>query len=445
MSKKKLITVDLADGLRLGDQIKQFRLASNYSVDEIFVHTRISANFITNLENENWNALPAYAFSRGLLVNLLEFYRLDAFTQEQVITRFAQVVKGDGKTKSGMEVNPRDDVQMGKQISVATQQSDFEDKVSPKISEQSATVKSEDVDNVIIRLPGDSVPLTPEEELNQKFSTGVKLTIVSALLLMLILVLWYFSPLNLSSINTSEGSINNIAKDEKRHFYSLYNGYDTFDLVADDTVKIFYDNQIFNFRLTQVVNTFENQVVANFELDNQRIVKVYLFGESWIDIDKDGNNDVLIKFQKQSGEVAVIFFSLLKTVGAKVNFESIWNNQEKILIEKGEKILLKNQNKIPIQIFIKATTLPVHLAYNIDGQRQNSLNLRPGNNVNLIANEHVELQIGNFRSVILVVNFMPLKLYVERPNQFGITKIVKWLPSVRNETKYDLIVKDFIE
>lgn len=436
-----------------GDKIKKIRLEENLSYEQVLNKTKISKSFIDALENENITQLPAYTYSRGLLQNLLEVYGIETQIRQSLLKEFSLLYHNSISSHSPFSYDIHNNQSNKEQLLL---ESHYGDQSSLPGRQEEKKVENEDKllksisSGIIKRLPGDIGGLdSQEKQLQQKITSSIWWVILVVSFILLGIIIFSFNDIKGQfDIAGRGGGVPENDKEKtkgSRRIYSLYSRFSTFDLADNDIVKIFFNNRIYSFHMNGIDNTFDNKIAVNFDLNNEQLVRIYLFEETRMDIDLDGQDDLLIKFQKISGEIAIIFFSLLNEGVKNVNYESIWNYQEKVIISKGEIILLRDQNKTAIQTYIKATTLPVHLTYNIDGQRQNIVNLLPGNTVELLAHDHLELQIGNFRSVNFIVNYMPVKLEVENQSHSSIAKIIKWLPSFRNENKYDLIIKDYIE
>ncbi len=436
-----------------GDKIKKIRLEKNLSPEQVLNKTKISKSFINALENEDIAQLPAYTYSRGLLQNLLEVYGIETQVRQSLLEEFLLLYHNPISSRPPFSYDIYNDQSNKEQLLQGSHygdQSSLPDKREEKEVESKNKLLKSVSSRIIKRLPGDIGGLElQEKQLQEKIISSIWWIILLVSFILLGVIVFSFNGIKdqFNIVGRGGGVSENDEEKTKgsQRIYSLYSRFSTFDLVDNDMVKIFFNNRIYSFHMSGIDNTFDNKIVVNFDFNNERLVRIYLFEEVRMDIDLDGQDDLLIKFQKISGEIAIIFFSLLNEGVKNVNYESIWNYQEKVIIPKGEIVLLRDQNKIAIQTYIKATTLPVHLTYNIDGQRQNIVNLLPGNTVELLAHDHLELQIGNFRSINFIVNYMPIKLEVENQNHFSIAKIIKWLPSFRNENKYDLIIKDYIE
>ncbi|MBL8994693.1 MAG: hypothetical protein JNM63_15210, partial [Spirochaetia bacterium] len=153
-------------------------------------------------------------------------------------------------------------------------------------------------------------------------------------------------------------------------------------------------------------------------------------------------NDIEVKLKKVSGDLAIISFAIQNYREDKVDYGSILTNQERVTVGK-EYFLFTQQEKYPITVYVRAATQPSHLSYTVDGKRENVTTLQTGAATLIKADEHVEIQIGNFRSAELVINKIPINLTTDS-EKFSITKIIKWVPDPNNETKFDLVIKDYL-
>ncbi len=373
---------------KIANILKDLRTSHNLSIEELSKKSLVSFNFIKNLENNQLNKLPSFVFSIGLFTNLLEFFKL---SQEKI--------------KTYLEL-------FEKEFYVASK----EEKII--ISDNQKNQTSEEKTPVKIKWNN--------------------IYFVISLLIVLVIILSFFLWNNLYSSNELLITKGN-QKIQSSIIYSLYENRDTFDLKKSDKVKIFFREKIVEYELIDIV---ENKFLT-FRSSSQGELKVSLYQETYLNLDENTKEDLGIKFQKQSGDIAIVTFSLLNENAKEIDFKTTWNNVEKINLNnnKEEVVIIQNHYKVPIRIFIKTTYLPVHLSYNIDGQKQNQINLSPYEEFSLSAENHLIFQIGNYKSVQLIVNQIPINFKTEDNNRFGVTKIIKWVPNVLNETKFNLIIK----
>jgi cytoskeletal protein RodZ len=60
-----------------GERLKRERELREVSIDEVVLHTRISARFLQALENEDWGRLPGGVFNRGFVRSVARYLGLD--------------------------------------------------------------------------------------------------------------------------------------------------------------------------------------------------------------------------------------------------------------------------------------------------------------------------------------------------------------------------------
>jgi hypothetical protein len=214
----------------------------------------------------------------------------------------------------------------------------------------------------------------------------------------------------------------------------MYGEKSSYDLKSGDTVRVFVGDSVKLFTLTSVA---PEQITFTLDFKSHSLQP-----DQAIQVDTGGDvaNDLEIKLRRISGELAIVGFTVLNYREDKVDYGAIWTNQEHVTVGR-EYVLFAQQEKMPIQIYIRAATQPSHLSYNVDSRRENTATLQTGAATVIRAEDSVELQIGNFRAVELIVNKIPVNLST-RTEKFSITKIIKWVPDPNNETRFDLVIKD---
>ena len=172
--------------------------------------------------------------------------------------------------------------------------------------------------------------------------------------------------------------------------------------------------------------------------------KFFLIEEDDISLDVNGDvvDDIKVRLKKISGKLAIVHIEQINYKDKSVDYQRIWDEGEHVLVES-DYVLFKNQEKNPIEVYIKATKLPSHLSYHLDGRRQNTTMLNVDKDIIISAEEHLEVIIGNYRSVIFIVNKIPINLTLDN-DKHSVTKIIKWIPDANNDTRFDLIIKDYV-
>ncbi len=371
--------------------LKELRLSRSLSVEELSKKSLVSFFFIKNLEGSNFAKLPSFVFSDGLLKNLLEFFKLNEKEIQKICLQFRSEFFSSSK---------REDLPAYEEISS--------------------------------QVPGES----DDENKGKGFwakNYPYLVVAVLAVVMITLLLLWD----NLYSSN--DLTINQGETLRRGNVYSLYEKSDTFDLELGDKVKIFSGEKIIEYELSEINREGARRLVT-FEIDAGRKINLSLHREYFFDLTADGEDDLIIKYQKNSEDIAIVTFSILAQDDKTIDFDQLWNNKAKVNLAEST-VLVNNHFKTPIRIFIKTSYLPVHLSYNVDGQKQNQINLSPYSQFSLAAENHLTLQIGNYSSTKLIINSFPINLNSYENNTFSTTKIIKWIPNIFNETKFDLIIK----
>lgn len=233
------------------------------------------------------------------------------------------------------------------------------------------------------------------------------------------------------SLENVEASI----ESENKEAYKMNSVEASFDLKLMDVVRIFFNSKyyVFTFRDYRGKTIFFTVDTFSYQLDEDNTAN--------IDMNGDGINDLLVNFKKGNGDLVYIYFKLLDE--RAIDYDSLWETSQKVLVGY-ERTLLSYRDKEPINVYIKATKLSSYLSYIIDGSRQGNLTLSPGKDTNIYADDALEISIGNYKSVRMFVNQIPLNLSLDH-DKFSLTKVVKWIKDPNNETKSDLVIKDYVE
>ncbi len=387
---------------KIGEEIKSLRIMNNLSVEDIAKKTQISHVFIDQVEKNSFSKLPKFAFSQGLFKNLIETFSLSNQEEEKLMLRFEQDFFADANEPNNTS--------------------------KQNYNNPSHLEKTNNKDES-----------ESETSFFKKNRFYISISVILIISIVILFALWN----NLYSKNNQLLERENKIKPAKT--FSLYNKTDTFDLEVGDKIKIFSFLGTSEYTLTSISSSFERNRFIEFKNSaTGQVTKLFLHLEYFYDLNQDGENDLLIKFQKLSGDIAVTSFTILEQKDEEFDFDKIWNSQTKVKIPLKKDInLIENHFKTPIEIFIKTGFLPVHLSFNIDGQKQNQINLKPRASFSLIAENHITLQIGNYASTKLVINKIPLEWEDGVRNNFSTTKIIKWRPTIFNETKFNLLIKDY--
>ena len=365
----------------LGTKLKQERLNRDYPIEYVCEHTKISKRFLIAIEENDLSLFPAELYLEGFIINLCELYEIDP---------------------------------------------------QPFLEERSLYLEKQQQEKKIIEEEHEPVKESPEKnsfiQVLKQPNLTVAAVIVALLLVLILFILLFFKEkekitLIMPNNETTDASI-----------YKLTEEKETFDLKAHDSVNIFLNNEYRKFVLKAVHEDFVRFNVNGMD---------YSIGETnpmSIDLNNDESTDLEIDLKEIAGELAIIFFRLINYKNQSVDFQHIWNTQGQILVGK-QYTLFKNQKKVPIELYVKAESLPSHLSYHIDGRRQNSIKLNTGSDRIIVAEEHIIIDIGNYRSIMFIINKIPINLSLDH-DKYSVTKIIKWVANSNNETKFDLIIKN---
>jgi len=222
----------------------------------------------------------------------------------------------------------------------------------------------------------------------------------------------------------------------KTSTYRMYGEKSSYDLKGGDTVRVLADDRVKLFTLNAVSNAPEQ---ITFTIDGKSFV---LLEEKAMQM-ATGRSvipNLEVKLRKVSGDLAIVELTVLNYREDKVDYAAIWTNQEHVIAEK-EAVLFTQKEQFPIIVYIRATTQPFHMSYNTDSMRERTATLRANESIIIRAEETLEMQVGNFRTVEIIINKVPVSL-ATKTEKFSITKIIKWVPDPNNETRYNLVIKD---
>lgn len=382
----------------IGTRIKNARLSKNISLDKIAERTKLSKTVILQIEADQWERFPAPLYVIGFVENICDLVGLDA---QPLVTEYKDWLIARGQMDRIPGINP---------VSVPTEEEEGE-------NEQASLLER-------LREPFRRLPFSKAQRL-------IYLLVGGALVLFFVVFLVFraFTRDTQRLITAENQSL-------KTSIYRMYGEKSSYDLKSGDVVRVFINDTIKLFTIQAIK---PDQV--SFTLESKSLT---LAPEQslLLDVDNDQVNDIEVKLKKVSGDLAIISFAIQNYREDKVDYGSILTNQERVTVGK-EYFLFTQQEKYPITVYVRAATQPSHLSYTVDGKRENVTTLQTGAATLIKADEHVEIQIGNFRSAELVVNKIPINLTTDS-EKFSITKIIKWVPDPNNETKFDLVIKDYL-
>ena len=271
---------------------------------------------------------------------------------------------------------------------------------------------------------------------NQSVSLGF------AIFLFLGLIVWYSAyQLSVNTISSKQLQVlsGQVELSVNENNYSLFDRFDTFPLKENDIVQIFFSDKKINFHLLRISNDYVSFDVGRFKASTLTIREKIA-----MDLDNDGENELILKYQKKGDNHVMIYFETIPKQSEETDLSVYWREREKVKVGKSFTLIEEATPQL-ISFYVRATSLPIYLSYNVDGRKQNSFSLDPNTDVLITAENHLEIQIGNYLSGIYLLNKRHIDLKIEGSRKFSVTKIIKWLPSSINETRSDLIIQDYAE
>ena len=281
--------------------------------------------------------------------------------------------------------------------------------------------------------------LEKEEYIQKKERLNFKFFNIWSISFLAITVIFFILIIVLSNRNSKKKENVLITSEDKLNVieYTMIKEKEAFDLKLNDSVKIFLGG---SYYFLEVINISSNAIGFNY---NSEFFSIFEGNTIKIELNNDENKDLEIKLKKISGELAICIFTQINFSQKTTDYSSIWKNENHIQI-LNEYTIFKNQEKSPIELYIKAINLPSYLNYHIDGLQQDAIKLETGNDTIINANEHVEIIIGNYKSVMFIINKIPINLASDH-DSYSVTKIIKWIPNPLNETKFNLVILDAID
>jgi cytoskeletal protein RodZ len=379
--------------ITIGARLKHARLAKNLSLEKLVQRTKLVKSVILQIEADQFDRFPAPLYVMGFIQNLCEEIGVEAGP-------ILEEYKAWLRTRSPEAV--------------------------PETAPAAAPLEEAEA-----RAPSGPRGLPPLRLPGNKAQRLVYLSVVGALaLLAVVAIVVKVRGRETQTVITADNEV------MKTSTYRMYGEKSSYDLKSGDTVRVFVSDSVKLFTLTavssapeQIAFTLENK---SYSLQNEQSLQLSTGAAEAPDLE--------VKLRKISGDLAIVSLTVLGYREDKVDYAAIWTNQEHVTVGR-ETVLFAQQDKFPITVYVRAATQPSHLSYNIDSKRENTATLQTGAATLIRAEDTLELQIGNFRSVELIINKIPVNL-ATKSDKFSITKIIKWVPDPNNETRYDLVIKD---
>ncbi len=427
MDEKEFRKEFITNHRSIGRYLKHCRIKKKHSVRTLAESVFLQESFISSLEEDAFEKLPAKIYSLGLLQDVLGEVVDDLAERKHVLLFFEDLFDECAQRKKQEEKS-------------------FLYTDEPLALETAAAAKEED--------SGEESTEPRKKLLLEPVSLAVWAISLVSILLFLGVFLWIFL---LGEKESYVASANNSSFSEQRKIFTLYGKLDIFEMREQDELRVFVGKSLYALRLTSI----SAESLKFQENLNNKEFPAKLWERTFVTFEPEQslggleqnastmlqssskNSDLLVKYQKLSGDIAVVYVENLRFEDSVLNYGVIWKNSSHVSVEK-EHVLLENQNKGPINVYVKALQLPVHVSYNLDGKKQNSVNLSIGMDISILAQDHLEIQVGNYKSAAFIVNGIPLTINLEGYNRYSMTKVIKWLASFENETLFDLTIKDYI-
>ena len=150
------------------------------------------------------------------------------------------------------------------------------------------------------------------------------------------------------------------------------------------------------------------------------------------------------KIEKNNGNYIILSLENNLFQEKNINYSEIWKTNTH-LQHKNYTVILSEKSKLNISVYLKSTFLPSYISYNIDGYRTARKSLNKNESLEINADELLQLDIGNYRTVMLIVNGIPIDLLeVGDENSHATSKIIRWVPNQNNNNYFDLIIESSI-
>lgn len=235
---------------------------------------------------------------------------------------------------------------------------------------------------------------------------------------------------------------------------------DSFKLFESD--EILLEKKNITLRLTKIeedkatfkieslfVDDFSNKNSLNEGFYNQTETNTFsnliLYSDTIENLVISSNVNFKLKIEKNNQNYIIIYIENLSSYQNDINYTDIWKTNTR-LQHKKPTIILSKEKKTNISVYIKSTFLPSYILYNIDGYRTSKSYLKKNEFLTIKANELLQLDIGNYKTVMFIVNEIPIDLLeVGKKKSFATSKIIRWVPNQNNTNYFDLIIESAVK
>ena len=213
----------------------------------------------------------------------------------------------------------------------------------------------------------------------------------------------------------------------------------------NNSLKLFLSNQIIFEKdkiNLQLIKINDEKVEFNIKnlMDNSSS-NFTLYNEKRENLNISSNFNLQLRIEKNNQNYIILYLENNLFNKNKINYAEIWQTNTR-LQHSNFTVILSRKPKEDISVYVKATFLPSYVSYNIDGYRTSKNYLQKDEFFIITANELIQLDIGNYLSVILIVNEIPIQLLeTGTKKSYATSKIIRWVNHKDNNNYFDLIIK----
>jgi transcriptional regulator with XRE-family HTH domain len=475
----------------IGNILKNAREKKGLSVQDLEATTRIVSRYITALEEENFDELPAEIYVKGFLKNIsdkiglnsadmLELYSLqksgnlytpvenllrnqlkpikvkerskkekaviEPISEDELLEDTDNLDKEDALLDENIDLAERFESKkksfnMLDAVKVEREYSEEEDKKAIKETRKSHTNDTlYSAEQALLIMSRQDLP---KLRLSRSIITLPRILLV---LLFIFLVSGLVVYLNRDKLNIELPSIGSADGEESSDFDTSVRR-NIVDTMAKQNVK---SGDIVYFKPLGISATITFINIGN-------IVKVDVNGDEMsfsksspimADLNGNGINDFKISLIEIYEDLATVQIEKLQEITTNNNLNdsdlAIANNitntldDASVLMLDGDMYLLRNTEKTSIAVEITAKGF-VYVRYFIDSERPATTNLLSGKSLSLSANDVMMLTIGDASEVAVWVNGKLVTL--GKPGE-TINKTIKWVRDLNDSTRFSLVISD---
>ena len=381
---------------KIGEKLKNTRELKKLTIKDVAKETNISPRYLEAIEDEEFDKIPGETYLMGFLRVYAEYLKLNG----------DEIVQGYKGYKIGESVTPLEE----------------------------------------LTRPTRAVFLTSLPNIFNKYK---KIYLVSGGILILILVIWFFSSILSNDIEVKSGdSVTDLKKEyvadkNKAGNESIHNLMLTDDrgyvlVFKNETVQFLVDNKEVMFLLkdikdnTVTVELMPGNHAETLEMEKPAVIPI-----------KDSPREVMFTLKGLTENRAKIFVMLGKkteTEPVAVTTAPTAPAQKPNVVEDTDgSVIAQNRKNLKIVFeaeFLRKTYLELYL----DGMQKKKGIVPAGVKERWEASEYIQLKIGNAGGLKATING---KVYTfGLPGQVA-NKIITWQKDVKNPNLYHILVKDW--